>query len=250
LISTLCVHAAINEMGFIETPYRTVENGKVNLNDLKYLSAEEEEEKKIAQSNTPMDAEGNFLEEKIVSRDTGDFPILDKGEVQYMDVAPNQIVGLSASLIPFLEHDDANRALMGSNMQRQAVPLLRPEAPVVGTGLEGRAARDARIQLHAEGEGVVEFVDANEIHVRYERSEDERVISFDDDLKIYKLTKFIKTNQATCINLSPAVKKGQKVSKGDFLTEGYATKNGELALGRNLQVAFMPWKGYNLRMRL
>ena len=175
----------------------------------------------------------------------GDFPILDKQEVEYMDVAPNQIVGLSASLIPFLEHDDANRALMGSNMQRQAVPLIRPEVPVVGTGLEGKAARDARIQIHADGNGVVEFVDANEIHVRYDRNDIDRLISFNDDLQVYKLTKFIKTNQATCINLRPAVKKGQKVKKGDFLTEGYATKDGELALGRNLQVAFMPWKGYN-----
>jgi len=245
LISTLCVHAAINEMGFIETPYRKVENGKVNLKELQYLSAEEEEEKKIAQSNTPMDEKGNFTEDRIVSRDTGDFPILDKADVQFMDVAPNQIVGLSASLIPFLEHDDANRALMGSNMQRQAVPLIRMDAPIVGTGLEGKAARDARIQIHAEGNGVVEFVDANEIHVRYERNDEDRLISFDDDLIIYKITKFIKTNQATCINLRPAVKKGQKVVEGDFLTEGYATQKGELALGRNLQVAFMPWKGYN-----
>ncbi len=245
LISTLCVHASINDMGFIETPYRKVENGKVNMKELTFLSAEEEDTAKIAQSNTPLDDKGNFLEEKIVSRETGDFPILDKADVEYIDVAPNQIVGLSASLIPFLEHDDANRALMGSNMQRQAVPLIRPESPVVGTGLEGKAARDARIQIHADGNGVVEFVDAREIHVRYDRNEDERLISFEDDLKIYKLTKFIKTNQATCINLKPSVKKGQKVSKGDFLTEGYATKDGELALGRNLQVAFMPWKGYN-----
>ncbi len=245
LISTLCVHAAINDMGFIETPYRVVTNGKVNLKELKYLSAEEEDTAKIAQSNSPMDDKGNFLENKIVSRETGDFPILDKADVEYMDVAPNQIVGLSASLIPFLEHDDANRALMGSNMQRQAVPLIRMDAPIVGTGLEGKAARDARIQIHAEGNGVVEFVDANEIHVRYERNDEDRLISFDDDLIIYKITKFIKTNQATCINLRPAVKKGQKVSEGDFLTEGYATQKGELALGRNLQVAFMPWKGYN-----
>ena len=171
--------------------------------------------------------------------------ILDKADVQYMDVAPNQIVGLSASLIPFLEHDDANRALMGSNMQRQAVPLIRPEVPIVGTGLEGKAARDARIQIHADGDGVIEFVDANEIHVRYNRNDLDRLVSFNEDLIVYKLTKFIKTNQSTCINLRPAVKKGQKVKKGDFLTEGYATKDGEIALGRNLQVAFMPWKGYN-----
>lgn len=245
LISTLCVHAAINDMGFIETPYRKVVDGKVNMKELTYLSAEEEDTAKIAQSNSPLDAEGHFAEDKIVSRQTGDFPILDKEEVEYMDVAPNQIVGLSASLIPFLEHDDANRALMGSNMQRQAVPLIRPQNPIVGTGLEGKAARDARIQIHAEGKGVVEFVDANEIHIRYERNDDERLISFEDDLKVYRLTKFIKTNQATCINLRPAVKKGQVVQKGDFLTEGYATKDGELALGRNLVVAFMPWKGYN-----
>ena len=245
LISTLCVHAAINEMGFIETPYRKVHNGKVDMKQLTFLSAEEEDNAKIAQANTPLDDKGNFAEDKIVSRETGDFPILDKNEVEYMDVAPNQIVGLSASLIPFLEHDDANRALMGSNMQRQAVPLLRPDVPVVGTGLEGKAARDARIQIHSEGNGVVEFVDANEIHVRYNRNEAQRLVSFEDDLRIYKLTKFIKTNQETSINLKPAVKKGQQVKEGDFLTEGYATKDGELALGKNLKVAFMPWKGYN-----
>ena len=245
LISTLCVHAKINDMGFIETPYRKVENGKVNLKTLTYLSAEEEDTARIAQSNTPLTEKGEFAEDKVVSRETGDFPILDKADVQYMDVAPNQIVGLSASLIPFLEHDDANRALMGSNMQRQAVPLIRPEVPIVGTGLEGKAARDARIQIHADGDGVIEFVDANEIHVRYNRNDLDRLVSFNEDLIVYKLTKFIKTNQSTCINLRPAVKKGQKVKKGDFLTEGYATKDGEIALGRNLQVAFMPWKGYN-----
>jgi len=245
LISTLCVHAKINDMGFIETPYRKVENGKVNLKTLTYLSAEEEDTARIAQSNTPLTEKGEFSEDKVISRETGDFPILDKADVQYMDVAPNQIVGLSASLIPFLEHDDANRALMGSNMQRQAVPLLRPEVPIVGTGLEGKAARDARIQIHADGDGVIEFVDANEIHVRYNRNDLDRLVSFNEDLIVYKLTKFIKTNQSTCINLRPAVKKGQKVKKGDFLTEGYATKEGEIALGRNLQVAFMPWKGYN-----
>ena len=245
LISTLCVHAKINDMGFIETPYRKVENGKVNLKTLTYLSAEEEDSARIAQSNTPLTEKGEFSEDKVVSRETGDFPILDKADVQYMDVAPNQIVGLSASLIPFLEHDDANRALMGSNMQRQAVPLIRPEVPIVGTGLEGKAARDARIQIHADGDGVIEFVDANEIHVRYNRNDLDRLVSFNEDLIVYKLTKFIKTNQSTCINLRPAVKKGQKVKKGDFLTEGYATKDGEIALGRNLQVAFMPWKGYN-----
>lgn len=245
LISTLCVHAKINDMGFIETPYRKVAEGKVNMKELAFLSAEEEDQAKIAQANTSLDEKGNVVEDKVVSRETGDFPILDKSEVEYMDVAPNQIVGLSASLIPFLEHDDANRALMGSNMQRQAVPLLRPDVPVVGTGFEGKAARDARIQIHAEGNGVIEFVDANEIHVRYERDASEKLVSFEDDLRVYKLTKFIKTNQETCINLRPAVKKGQKIKKGDFLTEGYATQNGELALGKNLKVAFMPWKGYN-----
>jgi len=245
LISTLCVHAKINDMGFIETPYRKVSEGKVNMKELTFLSAEEEDLAKIAQANTTLDEKGNFIEEKIVSRETGDFPILDKKDVEFMDVAPNQIVGLSASLIPFLEHDDANRALMGSNMQRQAVPLIRPDVPVVGTGLEGKAARDARIQIHSEGNGVVEYVDANEIHVRYDRDEQEKLVSFEDDLRVYRLTKFIKTNQETCINLKPAVKKGQKVKRGDFLTEGYATQNGELALGKNLKVAFMPWKGYN-----
>jgi DNA-directed RNA polymerase subunit beta len=245
LISTLCVHAKINPMGFIETPYRKVNEGKVNMKELQFLSAEEEDLAKIAQANTALDEKGHFVEDKIVSRETGDFPILDKNEVEYMDVAPNQIVGLSASLIPFLEHDDANRALMGSNMQRQAVPLIRADVPIVGTGLEAKAARDARIQIHAEGNGVVEFVDANEIHVRYERDEEEKLVSFEEDLRVYRLTKFIKTNQETCINLQPAVKKGQKVKRGDFLTDGYATQNGELALGKNLKVAFMPWKGYN-----
>jgi DNA-directed RNA polymerase subunit beta len=245
LISTLCVHAKINEMGFIETPYHKVENGKVDLKKLTFLSAEEEDIAKIAQASAPLDEKGNFIEDKITSRQTGDFPILEKNEVEFMDVAPNQIVGLSASLIPFLEHDDANRALMGSNMQRQAVPLIRPENPVVGTGLEGKAARDARVQILSDGEGVVEYVDGSEIHVRYDRTEADRLVSFEDDLRIYKLTKFIKTNQETCINHKPAVKKGQRVRPGDFLTEGYAVQAGELALGRNLKVAFMPWKGYN-----
>ncbi|HRB80325.1 MAG TPA: DNA-directed RNA polymerase subunit beta, partial [Niabella sp.] len=245
LISTLCVHAKINEMGFIETPYLKVKNGKVRKDDMKFLSAEEEDSAKIAQANTKLNEDGSFAEDRVEARETGDFPILEKNEVEYMDVAPNQIVGLSASLIPFLEHDDANRALMGSNMQRQAVPLLRPDAPIVGTGFEGKAARDARIQIHADGNGVIEFVDANEIHVRYDRDVNEKLVSFEEDLRVYKLTKFIKTNQETCINLMPAVKKGQKVKNGDFLTQGYATQNGELALGKNLKVAFMPWKGYN-----
>jgi DNA-directed RNA polymerase subunit beta len=232
-------------MGFIETPYRKVKDGKVDLKHQHFLSAEEEDLAKIAQANVPLDEKGNFTEDKIKSRQTGDFPILEPQEVEYMDVAPNQIVGLSASLIPFLEHDDANRALMGSNMQRQAVPLIRPQVPIVGTGLEGKAARDARIQIHAEGTGVVEYVDANEIHVRYERNDKDRLVSFEDDLKVYTLTKYKKTNQSTSITLRPCVRKGQKVKEGDFLTEGYATKDGELALGRNLKVAFMPWKGYN-----
>ncbi len=245
LISTLCVHARINEMGFIETPYHKVTDGHVDMKKMTFLSAEEEDTAKIAQNNVVIDEKGNFVEDRIVSRQTGDFPILEKSEVEYMDVAPNQIVGLSASLIPFLEHDDANRALMGSNMQRQAVPLINPEAPIVGTGFEGKAARDARIQIHADGDGVVEYVDAKEIHVRYKRNDTDRLVSFEEDLVKYRLTKFIKTNQSTSIILRPAVKKGQVVKNGDFLTEGYATKDGELALGRNLQVAFMPWKGYN-----
>jgi len=245
LISTLCVHAKINDMGFIETPYHKVTDGRADMKKITFLSAEEEDTAKIAQANIEMDAKGNFVDDRIKSRQTGDFPILDKTEVEYMDVAPNQIVGLSASLIPFLEHDDANRALMGSNMQRQAVPLIKPEVPIVGTGLEAKAARDARIQIHADGEGVVEYVDANEIHVRYKRNETQQLVSFDEDLIVYKLTKFVRTNQETCINLRPAVVKGQKVSEGDFLTEGYATKGGEIALGRNMKVAFMPWKGYN-----
>jgi DNA-directed RNA polymerase subunit beta len=245
LISTLCVHAKVNDMGFIETPYRKVRDGKVDMDKVQFLSAEEEDSVKIAQANAPLDESGNFINDKVKSRETGDFPILDRGEVEYMDVAPNQIVGLSASLIPFLEHDDANRALMGSNMQRQAVPLINPQVPIVGTGLEGKAARDSRLQITSEGKGVVEFVDANEIHVRYERDEMQKLVSFEDDLKIYQLTKFVKTNQSTCINLRPAVKKGQQLVEGDFLTEGYATRGGELALGRNMKVAFMPWKGYN-----
>jgi DNA-directed RNA polymerase subunit beta len=232
-------------MGFIETPYRKVNNGKVESKKLTYLSAEEEDTAKIAQANVGINDKGEFVEDRVKARQTGDFPILERTEVEFMDVAPNQIVGLSASLIPFLEHDDANRALMGSNMQRQAVPLIKPQVPIVGTGLEAKAARDARIQMHAEGEGVVEFVDANEIHVRYERDEAQKLVSFEDDLKVYKLTKFIKTNQETSITLRPAVHKGQRVKTGDFLTEGYAVKDGELALGRNLKVAFMPWKGYN-----
>ncbi len=247
LISTLCVHAKVNDMGFIETPYRKVENGKINLKAApQFLSAEEEDLYNIAQAKVEMDTKtGAFTTDKIKSRFQGDFPILAPSDVNFMDVAPNQIVGVSASLIPFLEHDDANRALMGSNMQRQAVPLLRPQAPIVGTGLEARVARDSRNLVNAEGTGVVEYVDANEIHVRYERTDEERLVSFKDDKVVYKLSKYLKTNQSTCINLKPIVKKGQKVEKGDILCDGFSTDNGELALGSNLTVAFMPWKGYN-----
>ncbi|HLR37510.1 MAG TPA: DNA-directed RNA polymerase subunit beta [Chitinophagaceae bacterium] len=245
LISTLCVHAKVNSMGFIETPYRKVTKGKVDLKNYRYLSAAEEDGARIAQANAPLDDKGVLQTDRIKSRETGEFPVLEKDEIEYMDIAPNQIVGLSASLIPFLEHDDANRALMGSNMQRQAVPLIRPQEPIVGTGLEARAALDSRLQVIAEMDGVIEYVDAAEIRVRYERDEMDRLVSFEDDLRIYKLTKFKKTNHSTSMNLRPCVKKGERVKKGDFLTQGYATHNGELALGRNMNVAFMPWKGYN-----
>ncbi len=246
LISTLCVHAKVNKMGFIETPYRKVDAGKVNLKGkVQFLTAEEEDFVKIAQSNISLDEKGNFNTDKIKARFQGEFPILGPDEVQFMDVAPNQIVGVSASLIPFLEHDDANRALMGSNMQRQAVPLLRPQSPVVGTGLEKKVAQDSRNLVNAERDGVVEYVDANQIIIKYERTEEEKLVSFKDDKVTYNLSKFLKTNQSTCINLKPLVKKGQKVSKGQVLCEGFATENGELALGSNLKVAFMPWKGYN-----
>ncbi|MBD1430405.1 MULTISPECIES: DNA-directed RNA polymerase subunit beta [Sphingobacterium] len=246
LISSLSVHAKINNLGFIETPYRKVRDGKVVVDEpVVYLSAEDEDGKTIAQANAYYDDKGNFVDPKVKARYEGDFPIIEPEKLDYMDVAPNQITSIAASLIPFLEHDDANRALMGSNMQRQAVPLLRPQAPIVGTGLEGRVASDSRTLINAEGNGVVEYVDAEEIKIRYERNEDERLVSFDDDIKTYKLIKFKKTNQNTCINLKPIVKKGQKVTKGQVLCEGYATENGELALGRNLKVAFMPWQGYN-----
>ncbi len=247
LISTLCVHAKVNDMGFIETPYRKVKDGKVEVKGKPvFLSAEEEDSKKIAQAKVDMDFKtGNFLTDKLKSRYQGDFPILAPAEVDYMDVAPNQIVGVSASLIPFLEHDDANRALMGSNMQRQAVPLLKPQSPIVGTGLEGKVAADSRNLINAEGAGTVEYVDANEIHVRYDKTEDEKLVNFKDEKVVYKLSKFLKTNQSTCINLKPLVRKGQRVQKGQVLCEGFSTQDGELALGANLKVAFMPWKGYN-----
>ncbi len=246
LISTLCVHAKVNKMGFLETPYRRVVDGKVDLkNPPELLSAEEEDDKRIAQANAPIDDKGQFLTDRVKAREHGDFPVLSPEELDYMDVAPNQIVGVSASLIPFLEHDDANRALMGSNMQRQAVPLLRPSAPIVGTGLEAKVAEDSRMLLNAEGDGVVEYVDANEIVIRYDRDEEEQLVSFEDSRKTYKLTKFLRTNQGTCINLKPIVRKGDRVKKGQILCDGYATEKGELALGQNLKVAFMPWKGYN-----
>ncbi len=246
LISSLCVYAKVNKLGFIETPYRTVSNSKVDINkEILYLTAEEEDLKNIAQANEDMDDKGRLVGQRVKARYEGDFPILEPDKVHLMDVSPNQIASIAASLIPFLEHDDANRALMGSNMQRQAVPLMRPQAPIVGTGIEGTVARDSRVLINAEGEGIVEYVDANEIIIRYNRTEDEKLISFDGDLKSYKLTKFKKTNQSTCINLKPIVRKGDKVSKGQVLSEGYATESGELALGRNLKVAFMPWKGYN-----
>ena len=210
-----------------------------------YLSAEEEEKKIIAQANASLSKDGKFLDTRVKARFQADYPIVDQEKVDLMDIAPNQIASIAASLIPFLEHDDANRALMGSNMMRQAVPLLKPEAPVVGTGLERIVAKDSRVLINAEGPGIVEYVDANEIIIRYIRTEDEKLVSFDDDLKSYKLLKFSKTNQNTCLNLNPIVKKGDKVKKGQVICEGYATRNGELALGRNLTVAFMPWKGYN-----
>jgi DNA-directed RNA polymerase subunit beta len=247
LISSLCVYARISDLGFIETPYRHAEEGKVDLSNkgVVYLSAEEEEGKVIAQANAPLLEDGKFKNPKVKSRFEADYPLSENNEVHLMDVAPNQIASIAASLIPFLEHDDANRALMGSNMMRQAVPLIRPEAPIVGTGIEGHVVRDSRLQVRAEGDGVIDFVDANEIVVHYNRSEEEEFVSFEDNIRRYKLPKFRKTNQNTCVNLVPIVKKGQKIKKGEILTQGYATENGELALGRNLMVAFMPWKGYN-----
>ena len=246
LISTLCVHAKVNKMGFLETPYRAVADSQVVMDgDPIYLSAEGEDFKKIAQANAAINEKGAFTGDRVKARDHGDFPVLEPAEIEFMDVAPNQIVGVSASMIPFLENDDANRALMGSNMQRQAVPLLKPTSPIVGTGLEGKVARDSRMLINAEGEGTVEYVDANEIIVRYERTDEDRQVSFEDDTKTYNLTKFLRTNQGTCVNLKPIVRRGQKVKAGDILCDGYATEKGELALGQNLKVAFMPWKGYN-----
>ncbi len=247
LISSLCVYAKINDLGFIETPYRKVTDGVVDLknDDVVYLTAEVEEGKIIAQGNEPVDENGKFTNERVKARLDADFPVVAPEQVELMDVSPTQIASIAASLIPFLEHDDANRALMGSNMMRQAVPLMRSESPIVGTGLEGQLIRDSRTQITAEGDGVIEYVDADVIRIRYDRTEDEEFVAFEDALKEYIIPKFRKTNQSTTIDLRPICNKGQRVKKGDILTEGYSTENGELALGRNLKVAFMPWKGYN-----
>ena len=247
LISSLCVYAKINDLGFIETPYRKVDNGVVDLdnNDVVYLTAEMEEGKMIAQGNAPVKENGEFINPKVKARQDADFPIVPGKDIQLMDVSPQQIASIAASLIPFLEHDDANRALMGSNMMRQAVPLMRSEAPIVGTGIEGQLVRDSRTQIMAEGEGTIEFVDATTIRIRYDRTEEQEFVSFEDAVKEYNIPKWRKTNQSTTIDLRPICSRGQRVKKGDILTEGYATENGELALGRNLKVAFMPWKGYN-----
>ena len=245
LISSLGVYAKVNNLGFIETPYRKVNDGKIDLDNTIYLSAEEEENQLIAQANIPYDNAGKITSEKVIARDQADFPVVTPNEITYTDVSPNQIASISASLIPFLEHDDANRALMGSNMMRQAVPLLRPESPIVGTGLERQVASDSRVLINAEGDGVVEYVDANKITIKYDMTESQNLVTFDGDTKTYELIKFRKTNQGTCINLKPIVKKGDRVAKGQVLSEGYATQKGELALGRNMKVAFMPWKGYN-----
>lgn len=246
LISSLCVFAKVNKLGFIETPYRKVENGKVVLSESPlYLAAEEEDSKMIAQANAKVDEKGNFLSDVVKARYEGDFPVVSPKALNLMDVGTNQIASIAASSIPFLEHDDANRALMGSNMQRQAVPLLKPNSPIVGTGIERLVARDSRVLINSEGTGVVEYVDSNEIVIRYDWTSEDKLVSFDNEVKHYSLTKFMKTNQSTCINLKPIVKKGDRVEQGQVLCEGYATQSGELALGQNLKVAFMPWKGYN-----
>ena len=246
LISSLCVYAKVNRLGFIETPYREVKKGKVNLgSEPIYLSAEEEDNKYIAQANAQITKDGVFENDNVISRFMGDFPLPPKEEINLIDVGANQIASIAASCIPFLEHDDANRALMGSNMQRQAVPLLNPTAPIVGTGIEELVARDSRVLIHAEKDGVVSYVDSKEIHIKYKLSKDDILVSFDTDTTIYNLIKFQKTNQGSSVNLRPIVKKGDKVVKGQVLVEGYGTDNGELALGQNLKVAFMPWKGYN-----
>ena len=245
LISSLGVFAKVNNLGFIETPYRKVENGVVDLKNHRFLSAEEEEGMLIAQANIDKDKDGKILSDKVIARQEADYPVVDPSQVNYTDVAPNQIASISASLIPFLEHDDANRALMGSNMMRQSVPLLRPESPIVGTGLERQVASDSRVLINADFDGKVTYVDSQKITIKYSLTEEQKLTSFDSDEKTYSLVKFRKTNQGTCINLKPIVVKGDKVKKGQVLCEGYATQKGELALGRNLKVAFMPWKGYN-----
>jgi DNA-directed RNA polymerase subunit beta len=246
LISSLCVFAKINKLGFIETPYNKVVDGFVQKNEIPiYLSAEEEEDKIIAQASTPFKEDGQIIHNQIKARFQADYPMVEPDKIDLIDVAPNQIASIAASLIPFLEHDDANRALMGSNMMRQAVPLMIPEAPIVQTGIEGKVAKDSRVLINSEGDGIVKYVDSKQIIIEYERTERDRKVSFEDDIKTYTLPKFVKTNQNTCVNLKPIVRKGQKVKQGDVLCEGYATQNGELALGRNLKVAFMPWKGYN-----
>ena len=247
LISSLCVYAKIDDLGFIETPYRKVENSMVDLdnNDIVYLSAEEEEGKIIGQGNAPLNDDGSFIRDKVKCRQDADYPVVPPSQVELMDVSPQQIASIAASLIPFLEHDDAHRALMGSNMMRQAVPLIRSEAPIVGTGIEKQVCEDSRTMITAEGNGVIEYVDADVIRIAYERTEDEEFVSFESNVKEYRIPKFRRTNQNMTIDLRPICNKGQKVQKGDILTEGYATENGELALGRNLLVAYMPWKGYN-----
>ncbi len=245
LISSLSVYARVNNLGFIETPYRKVKNGKIDLNNFTYLTAEEEEDMLIAQANVDYDKSGKIKSERVIARDQADFPVVTPDKINFTDVAPNQIASISASLIPFLEHDDANRALMGSNMMRQAVPLLKPESPIVGTGLEKSVASDSRVLINAERDGVIDYVDSKKIIIKYNFTKEEKLLSFEDDKKTYDLVKFQKTNQGTCINLKPIVQNGDQVSKGQVLCEGYATQNGELALGRNLKVAFMPWKGYN-----
>ncbi len=247
LISSLCVYAKINDLGFIETPYRKVENAKVDLNndDVVYLTAEEEENKIIAQGNAPLNDDGTFIRNKVKARQDADYPVVEPDQVELMDISPQQIASIAASLIPFLEHDDANRALMGSNMMRQAVPLLKTEAPIVGTGIEKQLCEDSRTQIAAEGDGVIDFVDATTIRILYDRTEDEEFVNFDSALKEYRIPKFRRTNQNMTIDLRPICEKGQRVKKGDILTEGYSTENGELALGKNLLVAYMPWKGYN-----
>ena len=245
LISSLAVYARVNNLGFIETPYREVKDGKINLSKIKYLTAEEEENKLIAQANIDYEKNGKITSKKVIARDQADFPVISPSKINYTDVAPNQIASISASLIPFLEHDDANRALMGSNMMRQAVPLLRPESPIVGTGLENSVASDSRVLINASRGGTVEYVDADKIIINHNLTSEEKLLSFDEPKQTYNLIKFKKTNQGTCVNLKPIVQKGDNVEKGQVLCEGYATQNGELALGRNLKVAFMPWKGYN-----